>query len=125
MKEKPSEFYSKLPCSEKIRSCMDCQWCEPTGGVRFRCTKNRIEFTLNDDYSICEFFMNEPWEGSEKPPMGIEPYWLYACERISEICTAIQRTIMAADLDLTALRRYTKEIGALSDYLETMRNDKE
>ena len=118
MKEKSTDFYSKLPCAESESiSCMDCKCCEPAGGIRFRCTKLGIEFTLNDDYSICEFFMNEPWEESEKPPICIEPYWIHVCTRISDICYAIQRTINATNIDLIALRKYTKEIGALNDYL--------
>ena len=96
------------------------------------CIKTNLTLASPDACEVCDKFVSKYdseykdfIETIEKPPLGIEPYWIHACTRISDICGAIQRTINATNIDLTALRRYTKEIGALSDYLETMREDRE
>ena len=123
-------------CSE----CIFCAMLEPDEddqktmywAYKWRCLKTNLTLASPDACEVCDKFVSKEDEyynnylkAIEKPPLGIEPYWIHACTRISDICDAIQRTINATSIDLTALRKYTKEIGALSDYLETMREDKE
>ena len=62
----------------------------------------------------------------DKPPLGIKPPYVFASERISDICEAILR--MNRELvvvDTNTIRSYASELCAISDYLETMREDKE
>lgn len=123
-------------CSE----CVFCAMMKPDEedmksnywSYKWRCLKTNLTIAGPDACDACNHFVlkddskyKDFIEAIEKPPLGIEPYWIHACTRISDICDAIQRTINATSIDLTALRKYTKEIGALSDYLETMREDKE
>ena len=55
----------------------------------------------------------------DKPPLGIKPPYIFASERISDICEAILR--MNRELvvvDTGAIRSYASELCAISDYLD-------
>lgn len=67
--------------------------------------------------------MIEPDEDDQKtikkPPLGIKPPYVFASERISDICEAILRLnqeSVVADTD--AIRSYASELCAISDYLD-------
>ena len=55
----------------------------------------------------------------DKPPLGIKPPYIFASERISDICEAIlrmNRELVVVDTD--AIRSYASELCAISDYLD-------
>lgn len=55
----------------------------------------------------------------DKPPLGIKPPYIFASERISDICEAILRLNQeSVVVDTDAIRSYASELCAISDYLD-------
>ena len=58
-------------------------------------------------------------DNTDKPPLGIKPPYIFASERISDICEAILRLNQeSVVVDTDAIRSYASELFAISDYLD-------
>lgn len=58
-------------------------------------------------------------DNNDKPPLGIKPPYVFASERISDICEAILRLNQESVIvDTDTIRSYASELCAISDYLD-------
>lgn len=58
-------------------------------------------------------------DNNDKPPLGIKPPYVFASERISDICEAVLRLNQESVIvDTDAIRSYASELCAISDYLD-------
>ncbi len=57
-------------------------------------------------------------DNNDKPPLGIKPPYVFASERISDICEAILRLNQESVVDTDTIRSYASELCAISDYLD-------
>ena len=121
---------------EKKHFCSECIFCagiEPDENDQktmywsytWKCLKTNLTLRSPDACEVCDKFVSKEDEYSnylkaiEKPPLGIKPPYVFASERISDICEAILRLnqeSVVADTDI--IRSYASELCAISDYLD-------
>ena len=116
-------------CSE----CIFCAGIEPDENYQqtmywaytWKCLKTNLTLRSPDECEVCDKFVSKEDEYNnylkavEKPPLGIKPPYVFASERISDICEAILRLnqeSVVADTDI--IRSYASELCAISDYLD-------
>ena len=116
-------------CSE----CIFCAGIEPDENDQktmywsytWKCLKTNLTLRSQDACEVCDKFVSKEDEYSnylkaiEKPPLGIKPPYVFASERITDICEAILRMnqeSVVADTDI--IRSYASELCAISDYLD-------
>lgn len=116
-------------CSE----CIFCAGIEPDENDQttmywaytWKCLKTNLTLRSPDACEVCDKFVSKEDEYSnylkaiEKPPLGIKPPYVFASERISDICEAILRLNQeSVVVDTDAIRSYASELCAISDYLD-------
>ena len=121
---------------DKKHFCSECIFCagiEPDENDQttmywaytWKCPKTNLTFRSPDACEVCDKFVSKEDEYSnylkavEKPPLGIKPPYVFASERISDICEAILRLNQeSVVVDTDAIRSYASELCAISDYLD-------
>lgn len=117
-------------CSE----CIFCAGIEPDENDQktmywaytWKCLKTNLTLHSPDECEVCDKFVskedaeyNNYLKAIEKPPLGIKPPYVFASERISDICEAILRLNQeSVVVDTDAIRSYASELCAISDYLD-------
>jgi hypothetical protein len=121
---------------EEKHFCFECIFCagiEPDENDQktmywaytWKCLKTNLTLHSPDECEVCDKFVSKEDEYNnylkaiEKPPLGIKPPYVFASERISDICEAILRLnkeSVVADTD--TIRSYASELCAISDYLD-------
>lgn len=118
-------------CSE----CIFCAMMKPNEedqkadywSYKWRCLKTNLTLASPDACEACNccFVSKDDSEYKdfiktiEKPPLGIKPPYVFASERISDICEAILRLNQeSVVVDTDAIRSYASELCAISDYLD-------
>lgn len=116
-------------CSE----CIFCAMIEPDEddqktmywAYTWKCLKTNLTLHSPDACEVCDKFVSKEDEYSnylkaiEKPPLGIKPPYVFASERISDICEAILRMNQeSVVVDTDTIRSYASELCAISDYLD-------
>lgn len=77
-------------------------------------------FKKNVENSECKDSKHTPIsDNNDKPPLGIKPPYVFASERISDICEAVLRLNQeSVVVDTDVIRSYASELCAISDYLD-------
>lgn len=116
---------------DKKHFCSECIFCamiepdEDDQKTMYKCLKTNLTLPSPDVCEVCDKFISKEDEYNnylktiKKPPLGIKPPYVFASERISDICEAILRLnqeSVVADTD--AIRSYASELCAISDYLD-------
>lgn len=116
-------------CSE----CIFCAMIEPDEddqktmywAYTYKCLKTNLTIPRPDECEVCDKFVskedkyNNYLKTIEKPPLGIKPPYVFASERISDICEAILRLNQeSVVVDTDVIRSYASELCAISDYLD-------
>ena len=60
---------------------------------------------------------------SEKPPIGVTPYYIVAWGRIKDLAEAISRHSLGVERDEKTVDRWAKEIRYLCTMMEALKKD--
>lgn len=121
---------------DKKHFCSQCIFCamiEPDEddqktmywAYTYKCLKTNLTIPSPDACEVCDKFVSKEDEYNnylktiEKPPLGIKPPYVFASERVSDICEAILRLNQeSVVVDTDTIRSYASELRAISDYLD-------
>lgn len=137
MFKKDTEYVETNQNHDKKHFCSECIFCamiEPdeddqkTMYWAYTCKCLKTNLTIPRPYAceVCDGFVSKDDSGYKdfietikKPPLGIKTPYVFASERISDICEAILRLNQeSVVVDTDTIRSYASELCAISDYLD-------